>query len=498
MIEYLLVSSAFSAIALIGSLLLRSTPPRVNMWVCLIAMGALTIPWHTVSIGWAQPVLAVYSTWLPEPSSPGVPLYISSGLNFQWSWILWLATALGLAVFLFRWINLARLLGRWRVTAKPAGRLWQDHGFTDESIPIRVVSDFDNAFVSGYFRSEIWLGGRQAASPAIGSILRHERIHIEQHDNFVLLIATLLRDLFWWNPLVWLLSVRVRQYMELSCDQRCQENSPSYQDEMARQLLDARNASRALGLMTPLFLTRRFNVYRIRQLDKEFSLKKRHFGLLSLMGLLAASAAIAATIRPNPDVSTIVNHLTVTTTPNEQDRSTTVVEFIGEPEVRKLLELAEEHDVSAASRMEKPNRRVISLASRSHDDMYSVLTAFDGTPMEFFFRKEVVTELGEPLLVDLVFTENGGEPFQVTLASTTGQWTGISTGDYQLRVRPTLIPNRDREDVGFWVEVSERVDGRMEVVARPRVVTPLEDVATIKSGNDQSTIVLTLKARKAG
>ncbi|MCZ6643571.1 MAG: M56 family metallopeptidase [Gammaproteobacteria bacterium] len=494
--EYLLVNSALSVISLVGLLLLRSTPPRVNMWVCLIALIAWIIPWQDISIGWSQPALTAYSTWAGVLESADAPLSVTSTLALQWSWVYWAATALGSVMFIVRWANLVRLLNRWRAAADPVPHLWQSCAFAGESIPIRVVEGFDNAFVSGYFNSEIWLGPRQAGSSAIGSILLHERTHIEQHDNFVLLTVALFRDLFWWNPLVWLLSHQARQYMELSCDQRCQKTSPGYQGDMARELLDVRSSAGTLGLMTPFFLNRRFNVFRIRQLDKEFSVKKRHLGLLSLMVLLGCSAALPAINENSSSEEVITNRLTIITVTSEHDQNEVVTEFIGEPEARKLLELAKAHAVDATSRMENDNRRIITMKSSSSDATYSVLTAFDGTPMEGVFRTEIVTELGEPLLIDLVFQNNAEEPFAVTLASRTGQWIGISRDDYLLRVKPTLISNGDREDVSFWVEVSKQVEGSYEVVARPKLITRINEVATIKSGDEQSMILLTLKARK--
>ena len=56
-----------------------------------------------------------------------------------------------------------------------------------------------------------------------GMMFAHELIHYKHHDNALLLFATLIACLYWYNPLIWIVRAMLREDVELLCDSRTLE-----------------------------------------------------------------------------------------------------------------------------------------------------------------------------------------------------------------------------------------------------------------------------------
>lgn len=67
------------------------------------------------------------------------------------------------------------------------------------------------------------------------AVLAHERAHVERSDPLAALVQRVLVSLFWWNPVMHILSRRIEECREMACDQMA-----------ARQMGDARLVARAL------------------------------------------------------------------------------------------------------------------------------------------------------------------------------------------------------------------------------------------------------------
>lgn len=72
--------------------------------------------------------------------------------------------------------------------------------------------------VTGFFRPIILLPNYPYSSQDYSNALEHELTHWKNHDIWVMLLVELLRDIFWWNPLVYLLKHDLNQTLELKCD----------------------------------------------------------------------------------------------------------------------------------------------------------------------------------------------------------------------------------------------------------------------------------------
>ncbi len=96
----------------------------------------------------------------------------------------------------------------------------------------------------------------------IRSVLAHEWAHIERRDLWGQLLADLITSLYWPQPLVWLLSARLRKIREFACDDRaliacCQPT------QYARHLLEVAadlNVPRCKQPRSLLAMARRHNV----------------------------------------------------------------------------------------------------------------------------------------------------------------------------------------------------------------------------------------------
>lgn len=295
--DYLLISSVVSISVLCILPMLRSAPPRLKLWVCLFGIAMWGIPWNLVLLGLQDTPLIIVQYAIPAQSfdelATSIPVLPSS---ISWFWLLLGLAMLGAMRFVVRCVNQFNTLRLYKKQACPMPEIWRMQGFVDESTEIYILDDFSNAFVSGYFKKRIWLGRSKLNSDAIKSILWHELMHVRGNDNFYLLYIALFRDLFWWNPIVRILAKYARQFIELSCDLRCQALDSNYQTQIARELLNSRESNLQLAMATPFLWQKKFNIYRLSQLDKEFSVKKLHlvpvFIVLSL-GLLVSAATVA-------------------------------------------------------------------------------------------------------------------------------------------------------------------------------------------------------------
>lgn len=78
-------------------------------------------------------------------------------------------------------------------------------------------------FVLGIIKPKIYLPYNLKGDSA-EYIIRHERAHIERHDNIIKPLAFLITAAYWFNPLVWLAYFLLCRDIELACDERVIKN----------------------------------------------------------------------------------------------------------------------------------------------------------------------------------------------------------------------------------------------------------------------------------
>lgn len=74
--------------------------------------------------------------------------------------------------------------------------------------------------VIGILNHNIYLPDTYICKNDLNYILLHEVNHIKNRDNLIKLIILLLKVIFWWNPLVYILNRDVDHILEIQCDLR--------------------------------------------------------------------------------------------------------------------------------------------------------------------------------------------------------------------------------------------------------------------------------------
>ncbi|WP_105190188.1 M56 family metallopeptidase [Pseudoalteromonas sp. T1lg48] len=310
MTDYFLTSLFISLCALGALKGLQSAPARLSFYVSVVALSSWLVPWQhmpEVSTYQQDPGLTfnVAHFWQTAPSQGQqqdalatqvqAPVSLVDGYTFDVSHLVFLALIIGVALFIWRIGQYFSFIKRLYRHSTPCNRYEHSSG----GYPVRVAKLGAPAFASGVTRPTIWLDRALLDAKEVHSIIQHEATHLRQGDVYWSWAICLLECLFWWNPLCLFLAKKSKQQLELSCDEKCAASfREQYQLDLASVLLSqhqAKNGHRQF--MTPLLSIAQqqsFNVQRIKMLDKEKTMNKKH--VIALVMSLAFSAVAAAQI----------------------------------------------------------------------------------------------------------------------------------------------------------------------------------------------------------
>ena len=70
----------------------------------------------------------------------------------------------------------------------------------------------------GIFQKYILIPNMDLSDNELCLIIRHEYMHLKNHDLLVQMLINILCSIYWWNPFVYLLRNNLGQYFELRCD----------------------------------------------------------------------------------------------------------------------------------------------------------------------------------------------------------------------------------------------------------------------------------------
>lgn len=504
MTDYLLLNTLLSA--LMGGILwsLGDTPPRCRFWICLLALGCWLVPWPLIDLSLLVPQTVSGPALIWWEATEAVTQ--SSGQATAKSRIepltlFLLAGALGLMVFLLRLVGQAMHLKKLAYRSSSGESLWAATGVSRvPGVRMRIVPGLRNAFISGYRNPIVWVGQELVSSDFLVGVLRHECTHIQQNDNYYRLLIGAIRHMFWWNPIVTFFGVRANEYIELSCDQRCQQLDQSYQTHLATALLERHTGTATAATLSPFFGKAGFNLKRVKQLDKRFDMTSRHIIIAGTGLILSAFIAISPSLGNSADdQEKTIYELHVTTAdelPQGTNRKTVNTEFRGGDEaVEAMIQLARELPVELQRESDK-NRQILRVTSPSNALTHQLMSVFENTKLHY------LASMGAPdepsysdasLQVDVSVQLNEQAPESVTLVSKNGEWSGVSVNDLVVRVKPQLIENEERQQVLVESEISQRQDGALLVLHKPRLLVTLADEAVVRLFNDQGKQLITLR-----
>jgi hypothetical protein len=205
-------------------------------------------------------------------------LGVATGVYLFVSGVQLLKLLVGLAL-LFRLARTARLL-----TVLPAGA----RVCVSESVAMPVT--FASVIVLPS-DCETWSTVKQRA------VLAHELSHVARGDFHTLLIASLYRVVFWFNPLSWWLLRRLGELMEMLSDDAAVADvgdAPAYAEVLLDVAAHVRSAPMAIAMARPTTMRRRIERILARTAPPPLGRRKRILISAGLVPLVALSALTVA------------------------------------------------------------------------------------------------------------------------------------------------------------------------------------------------------------
>jgi beta-lactamase regulating signal transducer with metallopeptidase domain len=246
LLETAIKISLVTGLGLVAVMLLRRGSAALRHWMLAAALlTALATPLLTrIAPTWSLPVpvageteprasrlpatpgrasrVGVTTTFLAEPATPLPSPAIDAASVLLAFWLVGVAINLG-----------GLLLGFWRlhrVAARAAvvhDGPWVERARTLAALfalrrPVRLLqSDHPALLVTwGFFTPKVMLPADASswADDRIHVVLAHELAHIRRSDWVVQIASEILRIVYWFNPLMWLASARLRLESERACD----------------------------------------------------------------------------------------------------------------------------------------------------------------------------------------------------------------------------------------------------------------------------------------
>ena len=87
-----------------------------------------------------------------------------------------------------------------------------------EKIKIKYLSGITSPMLAGISRPTIYLPKDYLMEDDLQYILLHEYTHWKEKDLWIKITAVILKIIFWWNPVVWLISRDLERFIEIRCD----------------------------------------------------------------------------------------------------------------------------------------------------------------------------------------------------------------------------------------------------------------------------------------
>jgi TonB family protein len=143
-------------------------------------------------------------------------------------------------------------------------------------------------------------------------MLAHELAHLSRRDHWVRHLELAAIALFWWNPVAWWATARVRHAQELCCDQRVAALLPDHRRAYADCLVETARflSGRRLPLGSPARamadlsqLKGRISMIMNDARDRRLSLPVRLIAAATLVAALAVTPVLTATTNSPDDVS---------------------------------------------------------------------------------------------------------------------------------------------------------------------------------------------------
>lgn len=225
MIHYLLQTIAFQLLFLViyDLFLKRETFFNWNrVYLLLTPVISLLLPLVKIG-GIREAIPEAYVVQLPAVLVGGSQIGETTATNgFEFPWMLLWLTGLVVSIgwFGFKYFRIQKIRKR--------SNLGQH-----SNLKVRLIPGSNSAFT---FFSTVYLG-EELSERQKEHILLHEKIHVEEHHTWDLILFELLRIVFWFNPLVYVFQKRIAALHEFTADRKvalAKERKQYYQEMLSQ------------------------------------------------------------------------------------------------------------------------------------------------------------------------------------------------------------------------------------------------------------------------
>ncbi|WP_227453428.1 M56 family metallopeptidase, partial [Clostridioides sp. ES-S-0108-01] len=155
-----------------------------------------------------------------------------------------------------------------------------------QNVILRFSYDTSSPCVLGLFKPYVLLTNSYNVHE-IYWILKHELIHVKNRDNLIKFIMAFLRCLYWFNPLVYLMSRKISEDCELHCDEIVMQNSSKKEQQLYGLTLI--NSARFNNEVKNVLMTEFYKTNLEKRLDNIVHIKTRKGILIVLILCLLSS-----------------------------------------------------------------------------------------------------------------------------------------------------------------------------------------------------------------
>jgi len=258
----MVLPSAFASCAAAAGLALSSgAPARWRLAIASAGLLAWVIPWPAIVLPMLSPQAAAGAGYIANdfptrgyfPATDGVLLppqgsATSTGLPLA---VLELVALAGLAMLVVDVVRYQRTVARWRRDSVSGEHLRTLLAPSMRAVPwaIRILPRSRTAAATGLVRGTIWIGDDLTRHAHLKAALLHESVHIHRRDAIAIAIVTVIKRLYFWNPVVRYFAARAELFIEAACDEECAQllGREGYRQSLAKLILDSQGAPLAFG-----------------------------------------------------------------------------------------------------------------------------------------------------------------------------------------------------------------------------------------------------------
>ncbi|NVJ58821.1 MAG: hypothetical protein HWE27_00445 [Gammaproteobacteria bacterium] len=530
--EYWLVSFLFSLFVVVSLPLFEGTPVRFRLFFASSGIIVWFIPWTALVSFFSQyldPAILNNSNFLLlsiKVSAENANEHITStnwALVDLVKWIPYLLLSVGIALLTRNFYLFHCALNNAEFDVKRT--FYLRFGFLSRRLTLKRSKNATSAYVYGLINWVVVIPYSYSSSQ-ISAALHHEFNHIRSGDTFWVVALTVLKCIFWWNPLVTYLCRQLHYLLEVRCDEQCVKRigRNNYMKILAELTLAQSNLTESTlteSTLTEMSLSeKRLAPYRNNASLMHLSIRSKHLSLMrkrletlnmnitfhwkqkvyltliSLFTLITLSVPVIVKAQQNNQSQQQQHDNTITflkvdyQVHSETEKSTMSIEtsFKGASDkVEILRKVTRDLPVDITTNNDDKGRH-IELVIRDKDSYNKVVEVFAGTEIEQVLNsiRGKKSESSRTIALNIGYQQNEDAVQTFELHSKNQSWVEFKSEHYQLEIMPTLKEVDGQQQVLINARIMDISDGKSVVISEPGIMTLIGSEASIEVGQEDS------------